>query len=182
MARRRGRKLLSVERRSKLDTMESAGWCKQVLDSDRPARLFIDVGGLGAGIYDRLKEMGYGDIVRAVNFGGAPFEPPLRDDRGNVQGGQPLNRRAEMWKNSKEWLEDPAGVDIPDDDALQADACGPGYKYNSNQMLVLESKDDMRRRGANSPDGWDSVVLTLAEPVAQSGVPVLNFSSQFSRR
>lgn len=168
MARRRGRKLLSVERRSKLDTMESAGWCKQVLDSERPARLFIDVGGLGAGIYDRLKEMGYGDIVRAVNFGGAPFEPPLRDDRGNVQGGQPLNRRAEMWKNSKEWLEDPAGVDIPDDDALQADACGPGYKYNSNQMLVLESKDDMRRRGAKSPDGWDAVVLTLAEPVAPS--------------
>jgi hypothetical protein len=78
----------------------------------------------------------------------------------------PLNRRAEMWMKSKEWLEDPAGVNIPDEDSLQADACGPGYKYDSNTRLVLEKKEDMRRRGASSPDGWDAVALTFAEPVA----------------
>lgn len=187
MARRRSRKVLKVERRSKLDTMESAGWCKQVIDEEKPAKFFIDVGGLGAGIYDRLKEMGYcddsakGNIVVPVNFGGSPFEPPKRDERGDIQGGQPLNRRAEMWKLSKEWLEDPAGVDIPDEDSLQADACGPGYKWNSNQMLVLESKDDMRRRGAPSPDGWDAVVLTFAEPVTEkaSGWSI-TFQSEFA--
>ncbi len=166
MARRRGRKVMKVEKRYKLDTMESAGWCKQVIDSEKPAKLFIDVGGLGAGIYDRLREMGYGHIVYAINFGGSPFEPPKRDKDGKAMGGQPLNRRAEMWMKSKEWLEDVAGADIPDLDDLQADACGPGYKYNSNQMLVLESKEDMRRRNVKSPDGWDSVVLTFAEPVA----------------
>lgn len=168
MARRRSRKVLKVERRYKLSTMESAGWCKQVIDEEKPARLFIDVGGLGAGIYDRLVEMGYGHIVRAVNFGSDPFEPPKRDARGEIQGGQPYNRRAEMWKASKDWLDDPAGADIPDEDFLQADACGPGYKYNSNQMLLLESKEDMRRRGVPSPDGWDSVALTFAEPVGPS--------------
>jgi hypothetical protein len=71
-----------------------------------------------------------------------------------------------MWMKSKDWLADPAGAQIPDSDALQADACGPGYGYDSNTRLLLEKKDDMRRRGAASPDQWDAVALTFAEPVA----------------
>jgi hypothetical protein len=75
---------------------------------------------------------------------------------------------------SKEWLEDVAGADIPDDDALQTDACCPGYKYDSTTRLQIESKDDIRRRGSASPDGWDAVALTFAEPVAPTtwGAPI----------
>jgi hypothetical protein len=181
MARRRGRKIPKVEKRYKLSTMEGAGWCKQVIDEEKPARLFIDVGGLGAGIYDRLVEMGYGEIVRAVNFGSAPLEPPKHDAQGREIGGGPLNRRAEMWANSSAWLQDPAGVSIPDSDDLQADACGPGYKYDSNTRLQLERKEDMRRRGVPSPDSWDAVALTFAEPVAPVySAPQLSMSTQFT--
>lgn len=127
--------------------------------------MFIDVGGVGAGVYDRLVEMGYDNVVRAINFGSSPFEPQPLDDKGKPSGG-PLNRRAEMWMKSKEWLEDVAGASIPDSDSLQADACGPGYKYDSHTRLVLESKEDMRRRDVPSPDEWDAVALTFAEPVA----------------
>ena len=67
---------------------------------------------------------------------------------------------------SKDWLEDAGGARIPDSDALQADACGPTYSYDSNTRLVLEKKEDMRRRGVPSPDEWDAVALTFAEPVA----------------
>ena len=69
---------------------------------------------------------------------------------------------------SKQWLEDPAGAQLPDSDSLQADACGPSYRYDSNTRLVLESKEDMRRCGVPSPDEWDAVALTFAEPVAPS--------------
>lgn len=164
MAWRRGRKVERVVSRSKLDTMEAAGWLKQVIDRDQPRKVFIDVGGVGAGVYDRLKEMGYEKIVRPVNFGSAPLEPPPLDDHGKPSGG-PLNRRAEMWMKSKEWLEDVAGVSIPDSDSLHADACGPSYKWDSNTRLVLEKKEDMRRREVPSPDEWDAVALTFAEPV-----------------
>lgn len=160
MAWRQGRRVLKVESKSKLDTMQSAGWAKQVIDRDKPKRMFIDVGGVGAGVYDRLREMGYGDIVRPVNFGSSPFEPE------RPEGGGPLNRRAEIWMKSREWLEDPAGVQIPDSDSLQADACGPSYKYDSNTRLQIEKKEDMRRRDVPSPDEWDAVALTFAEPVA----------------
>jgi hypothetical protein len=55
---------------------------------------------------------------------------------------------------------------VPDLDSLQADACGPTYSYDSNTRLKLEAKDHMRARGVKSPDGWDAVALTFAEPVA----------------
>ena len=51
---------------------------------------------------------------------------------------------------------------------MQADACGPTYHYDSLGRLVLESKEDMRRRGALSPDEGDAVALAFAQPVGQS--------------
>jgi hypothetical protein len=78
----------------------------------------------------------------------------------------PANRRAEMWAASRAWLTDEGGADIPDLDALQADACAPGYRRDLHQRLLLEPKDEMKRRGVRSPDLWDAVALTFAEPVA----------------
>jgi hypothetical protein len=182
MARRQGRAVTKVESKSKLDTVEAAGWLKQVIDAERPARVFIDVGGVGAGVYDQLMHMGepYSKVVKAVNFGSSPFEPQPLDDQGRPSGG-PLNRRAEMWMKSKEWLEDVAGANIPDSDSIQADACGPGYKYDSHTRLQLESKEDMRRRDVKSPDEWDAIALTFAEPVGpEVSLKLLNVSPRGS--
>jgi hypothetical protein len=165
LARRRGRRVLSVESKRGLDTMSAAGWLGQVIQTEKPKRVFIDVGGVGAGVYDRLVEMGHGDIVRSVNFGSQPITPEPLDEQGKPKGG-PLNRRVEMWMKTKEWLEEPAGVQIPDSDSLQADACAPGYSYDSHTRLRLEG-DRMRARGVPSPDEWDAVALTFAEPVAE---------------
>jgi hypothetical protein len=143
--------------------MAAAGWLKQVIDKDKPVRVFMGV--VGGGIYDRLREIGFGEMMRAVNFGSARWSPPPLDEHGNLSGG-PLNRRAEMWMKSRAWLEDEAGAALPDRDSLQADACGPTYTDDSNSRLKLESKDHMRARGVRSPDEWDAVALTFAEPVA----------------
>jgi hypothetical protein len=79
--------------------------------------------------------------------------------------GGPLIRRAEICMKSKEWLEDEAGAALPDRASLQADACAPSYCYDSHTRLVLESKAEMRRRDVSSPDEWDAIALTFAEPV-----------------
>ena len=169
VAWRRGRRLIKVETRLKLDTVQAAGWIKSVIDADRPAKVFIDIGNAGAGVFDQLSHMGppYSSTVEAVNFGSSPVEPAPRDEHGKPYGG-PLNRRAEMWLKSKHWLEGDVPVQIPDSDSLQADACGPGYRYDELTRLVLEKKEDMRRRGAKSPDEWDAVALTFARPVKPS--------------
>ena len=167
IAKRKGRKLLSIESKSKLDNVAGANWVKQLIDSESPDAVFIDVGGQGAGVFDILKNWGepYSTTCTAVDFGGSPQAPDIILQNGETRPG-PFNRRAEMWSRSKEWLEDIAGVSIPDSDALQADACGPQYRYNSNQYLLIESKEEMRKRGVRSPDEWDAVALTFAAPVA----------------
>jgi hypothetical protein len=73
-----------------------------------------------------------------------------------------------MWMKSREWLENEAGVDIPHLDSLQTDACGPTYGYDSLTRLKLESKEHMQARGVRSPDEWDAVALTFAEPVRET--------------
>lgn len=158
MIHRKGRAAWGLETDGAADTMHVAGRCRALLeDPDDPVdMLFVDVGGIGAGVYDRLVEMGYGERVRAVNFGsGAVMQP----DRAK-------NRRVDMWLEMKDWLGQEAGAEIPDSDELQADLTAPGYKYDSEQRYVLESKEEMAKRGVRSPDCADSLALTFAEPVA----------------
>lgn len=173
LARRRGRKVFNIESKMHLDVVAGANWLKQVIDAEKPAKMFIDVGGLGAGTYDILVSWGapYTDIVKAINFGGAPQEPEILsiqpDGKVEKRPG-PKNRRAEMWKRSRDFLEAEGGADIPDVDSLQADACAPKFKYDISQRLLIESKEELRARGVRSPDEWDAVVLTFAEPVIES--------------
>jgi hypothetical protein len=168
IAWRRGRKVEKIESKTKLDNVAGAAWVKQIIDADKPARVFIDVGGVGSGVVDILMSWGspYDDVVTAVNFGGSPMEPDIFLDNGDKQPG-PKNRRSEMWMRSRDWLKEPGGADIPDLDSLQADACAPTYGYDANQRLLIESKEKMRARGVRSPDEWDAVILTFAEPVKE---------------
>jgi hypothetical protein len=167
IAWRQGRKVHKVERRHKLDTVQGANWVRSIVDHENPAKVFIDVGGAGAGVVDLLHDWGepYTKVCEGVNFGSAPHQAVRYGARGEVVPG-PRNRRAEMWMESKDWLQDVGGADIPDDDALHTDAVCPGYKYDARQFVVLESKEDIRKRGLRSPDGWDAVALTFAAPVA----------------
>jgi hypothetical protein len=166
LAWRQGRKVNKIESKAKLDTVAGANWIRQVIDTDKPARVFVDVGGVGAGVVDILHSWGwkYRETVVPINFGGEPQESEYYMDDGSKRPG-PRNRRAEMWARSRDWLKDVGGADIPDVDSLQADACGPAYSYDVNQRLLLESKEKMRARGIRSPDDWDAVALTFAEPV-----------------
>lgn len=168
LAWRKGRQVSKTESRAKTSVVEGANWIRQVIDIDKPAKVFVDVGGVGGGVVDILHSWGapYEDIVVPVNFGSEPQEPVELLPDGTKKPG-PKNRRAEMWKRSSDWLNEPGGADIPDKDSLQADACGPGYSYDVNQRLLLESKEHMRARGVRSPDDWDAIALTFAEPVKE---------------
>lgn len=156
LVRRQGRVAYGLQKFTKLDTMEVAGRVAVILADKNEGidHCFIDVGGLGAGVVDRLNELGFGDRVTGVNFGGKA----IAEDRY-------FNKRSEMWGELKDWLAN-GPVQIPDDNALNSDLVGPQYGYDSNGRLKLESKDDMLRRRVRSPDNGDALALTFAEPVA----------------
>lgn len=153
---RQGRKVLWQRSYTKKSTMEVAGIVKKVIDDDAPDQVAIDVGGLGAGVYDRLEELipeGVTHLVQ-VNSSSSP-----------IDGVKYTNKRAEMWGDMKEWLlTQPASV--PDSDELHADLTQIRFSFDSNNALRMEKKEDMKKRGFRSPDLADSLGLTFAEPVA----------------
>lgn len=178
IAWRKGSSVYKTERRRGLDTMEVAGLVAKIIRDDKPAKVNIDTTGMGVGVYDRLVEQGYGSVVNSVNFGGKPVEPPPLDENGKPGGG-PANRRAELYFNLKNALLE-GTLSLPDTNSLQGDLTSVGYKYTSDGRLLLESKDDMRRRGIPSPDEGDAVALCFTEP---NGSPVPHsIATNFNRR
>lgn len=137
-----------------MGAMEQVGRIARVIDRMNPARVFIDVGGVGAGIVDRLREMGYRDIVTGVDFGSKASDP----DRF-------MNKRAEMWGLMRDWLMEEGGVGIVDDDGLHRDLVAPQEAHNSTNRIQLERKDEIRKRLGFSPDAGDALALTFAFPV-----------------
>ena len=150
--RRRGREAYGLESHSKKDTMEVVGILHSIIVREEPARVFVDIGGLGAGVYDRLVELGFGDIVVDVNSGCTALD----QDRY-------VDKRAEMWGTMREWLAS-TPCSIPDKDSLQADLCSTKYTFDSNSRLRIEKKELMKKRGLRSPDEADALALTFALP------------------
>jgi hypothetical protein len=138
------------------DLMEVAGRVMELVERHRPAAVFIDGTGIGWGVVDRLRQLGCRGLV-GVDFGGRPHRPTGAD-----AGAKYANKRAEMWGSMKDWLK--AGC-LPDDRDLSADLGAVEYGYNANDEILLERKDDMRRRGLASPDDGDALALTFAHPV-----------------
>lgn len=150
---RRGRKVYPLSKFRELDTMQVAGQVAAVIKSMKPALVNIDIGAMGAGVVDRLREQGF--EVRGINFGGEPTDKIKY-----------ANKRAEMWGEMAAWLKE--GGDIPDDYELKQDLIGPEYSYTSSQQLLLEKKENMKRRGLPSPDTADAFALTFAAPVTDT--------------
>ena len=157
---RQGPKVLWTEYRQMPVTVEALHWLKGLIDEHDPDRLYIDLGGIGHAIFSLLKTAGgrYAKVTHGVNFGS-----PSQAKQAWPKRPGPKNRRAEMWDRYREWLELPSGVSIPDDEMLQADSTAPRIKPLITNDFLLESKEEMRKRGVRSPDVADSVVLTFAD-------------------
>ena len=114
----------------------------------RPKEILIDVIGLGAGVYDRCKEIGL--PVRGINVGEAAAS---RENCARL--------RDELWFKGREWFQDQC-CSMPQDDALIAELTAPTYSFTSTGKMVVESKADMKKRGLRSPDLADAFLLTFA--------------------
>jgi hypothetical protein len=154
VALRDGDRLKWVVRWQGLDTMQTASRVGEFIEKYRPSATFVDDVGVGAGVTDRLRQLGYSAI--GVNAGARP----MREERY-------VNRRAEMWGRMRDWV---AQGDIPDDRVLVNDLAMVQYDYDARNRIALEKKTEMKKRGLPSPDVGDALALTFAEPVAPPGV------------
>jgi hypothetical protein len=138
------------------DLMQVASRVMEQVSLHKPNAVFVDGTGIGWGVHDRLRQLGCPRLV-GVDFASRADRRDLGDAAARY-----ANKRAEMWGLLKEWCK--AGC-LPDDPELIAELSAVEYGYDPNDAIVLERKDDMRRRGLASPDDADALALTFAHPV-----------------
>lgn len=148
-------KLLKTYRNVK-DDFEVAGWVARFQDEYSADAVFIDLG-YGTGIFSAGKQMGRNWVL--VPFGGASTDDGY------------ANKRADMWRQMRDWLK--GGGALENDPVICEQlvgveagviALGP-----STGKIKLESKEDMAKRGLESPDRADALCLTFTAPVMSRG-------------
>lgn len=158
LAKRHGDAVHFVESRRGLDTMQVAGWIAGEYNvtpkHERPDAVVVDVIGLGAGVYDRLRELGL--PVVDVNVAESP------SDKRRF-----LNLRADLWFTFRDWLRQRRGS-LVNSASLVAQLTSVKYQHTSSGKLQIEAKEKMKDRGLPSPDEADAVVMTFM-PVASMG-------------
>ena len=145
-----------VERPRRLhitDTMRLAAEIADVIKSWKPDAVFIDATGIGWGVVDRLRQLGYGRLLYAVQTGEKAFaENEYRD------------HRSELWWRMRQWIQE-SGV-LPNDELLARELQVPEYDYDDKNRMRLESKKQIKARGESSPDSADALALTFHQTVA----------------
>jgi hypothetical protein len=112
--------------------------------------MFLDETGIGGPLYDRLRQLGHKNVSRHS----------VRERFAEHQ----LRQHAGVYVGADERL---AGRgSIPKNTQLEQDLAGPGYKHDKQDRLVLESKEDMKKRGLGEYRRWDALALTFAQTVA----------------
>jgi hypothetical protein len=151
IAKRQGLKFEILRTIPKNDNdIEMASLIATLEDDEEADAVLIDLG-WGTGIYSAGKTMGRKWIL--VNFGGKSNDPGC------------LNKRAEIWKLGKIWLKE--GGSIPKDPQLHAELVTPETVARMDGKLQLESKEDMKSRGASSPNRADALMISFAHPVKE---------------
>lgn len=134
------------------DLMKLAGFIAEKINKFRPDTVFIDATGMGAGVYDRLVQLGYDNVVAVYSGDRSMVSEPKRF----------YNPRIETWYRMGEWLKT---GDIPNDRELREDLIAPEYFFDVTQLMRLEPKEELIARGIPSPDCADALALTFSHAV-----------------
>ena len=152
-----------------LEQIEEAEVVRRELGSKRPVRVKIDAIGVGWGIAGILKAWRTEGRHRAeivpVSVGKA-----CRTTEGSEKF---ANQRAEMWWNGRllstarrneagEKIDPTWRLDVTDAEVKQL--AGPKYGRTSDGRIKIETKDDMKKRGIQSPDRGEAILLAVYEP------------------
>lgn len=121
-------------------------------DGRKVAAMFVDAtgGSVGGPVADRLRQLGHHNVFD-VQFGGESPDATY------------ANMRAYMWGKMRDWLATRGAIDATP--GLETDLTGPGYKHDKRDRILLESKEEMKKRGLDSPDDGDALALTFAQVV-----------------
>jgi len=150
---------------AKLDTMQTVGHVLSLAETWEVETITVDTVGLGAGIYDRLAE-----VRRVEQLPWTLVAVDVSKAAPSPRKGEPRPRllRDWLWIEMAHWLRHDAPV-FAGRTAAERQACedlagelaSVTYGLDSHGRLVVEPKDDMRKRLGHSPDLADSLGTTF---------------------
>ena len=159
----------------KAQHMAIAGEALNFIQTHSGCVVSIDTIGEGAGVYSRLEEE-----TDEENIVSCKFSEAARDDGGeeltDITGQYRFaNMRAYLHWAVRDWL-NPAngyGAMLPPDGTLAEEACSIRYCFRSDGKIIIEPKDDIKKRLGHSPDEMDALCNTFhpkaVENVGQYG-------------
>lgn len=138
--------------------MSLAGRVSEVYNTFRADAVFVDGGGVGGGVVDRLRQLQVPCFD--IQFGA---KADLIPAEGKID--KYANKRAEIWGAMRDWLK--TGGAIPNNEQLKQELVALEYGFNQRDEIQLERKSDMKKRlpAIGSPDIADALALTFAYPV-----------------
>jgi phage terminase large subunit len=151
--RRRGGKVIAHKTLSHKDTIFVANTAWDMAGRDRKVVIKCDVGGLGVGTVDKLRELG-ANVVE-VNFGGSPSDKKSYTSVAD-----------ELWMLFAEIIDE---VEIPNDPQLMEELAGRLYTFDKLGRRKVESKDDFKKRFGRSPDRADALLMCFWQGWRRSG-------------
>lgn len=114
--------------------------------------IVIDGDGFGGGVVDIVR-----DMLKGIP---KPSVYEINSGKSAVDKDKFINLKTEMWFYAAELLAENK-VGIPNDHILVQDLCNVKYLSASNGRFQAESKKDVRKRTARSPDRADALVYGL---------------------
>ena len=138
------------------DHMHVAGMITRYLDK-KGAKAFIDTIGEGAGVLSRLQELGYQNVY-SCKF--SESARGLHDITGEYTF---ANMRAYLFWAVRDWLnpKNGFGAALPPCDKLMEEATETHWGFMSNGSIIIEKKEEIKKRIKRSPDWFDSLANTF---------------------
>lgn len=137
--------------------MQFTGVIKNRLFNKLDSYCFIDTIGEGAGIYSRLSEQG---INNAISCKFSENAKGLKDHSGQYEF---ENMRAYLFWCARDWLNPSInpGAALPPDDEFLQEATEIKWKFKSDGKVIIEPKEDIKKRIGRSTDKFDSFANTF---------------------
>jgi hypothetical protein len=153
---RQGGSVTYVETWQGHDTVATVGKVKGLFDARMFDVLAVDTIGVGAGVYDMLKNIGAFPVV-SVNVAEAS------SDSGRFK-----RLRDELWWKAREWFMDGnCCINLPESQKKEfiADIQDIHFKYSPTGQIVVDDKEEMKKRLEFSPDTGDAFCCTFSKNV-----------------
>ena len=154
---RRGNSVVDLSSHRKSDLMHTTGRTLELARTHSVPTINVDEVGLGSAVVDRISELTKSNELTGIKAVGVNGGTKANDTE------KFFNLRTQMFDGLRQRFAD-GEISIPNDPELISQLASITYIYNSRGQLQIETKQQIRDSGRQSPDKADALALAFTTP------------------